>query len=82
LFALCRRATFDFTALSVEEHPACFIVRDHSGQALAYVYFEDEVGPTLGSEIIGAGRGETDRQQYRQTAGAFAQGLIAVLFAD
>ena len=23
---------------------ACFIVRDHDGQALAYVYFEDETG--------------------------------------
>jgi hypothetical protein len=22
---------------SVEEQPACFVVRDHSGQALAYV---------------------------------------------
>jgi hypothetical protein len=29
---------------SVEEQPACFIVRDHSGQQLAYVYFEDEPG--------------------------------------
>jgi hypothetical protein len=29
---------------SVEELDACFIVRDHSGQQLAYVYFEDEPG--------------------------------------
>ena len=27
---------------SVEEQDACFVVRDHSGQALAYVYFEEE----------------------------------------
>jgi hypothetical protein len=27
---------------SVEEQPACFVVRDHSEQTLAYVYFEDE----------------------------------------
>jgi hypothetical protein len=26
----------------VEEQPACFVVRDHNGQQLAYVYFEDE----------------------------------------
>jgi hypothetical protein len=27
-----------------EESDACFIVRDHNGQALAYVYFEEEPG--------------------------------------
>jgi hypothetical protein len=27
-----------------EETEACFIVRDHNGQALAYVYFEEEPG--------------------------------------
>jgi hypothetical protein len=27
---------------SVEDQPACFVVRDHNGQQLAYVYFEDE----------------------------------------
>jgi hypothetical protein len=29
---------------SVEEQPACFVVRDANGQQLAYVYFEDEPG--------------------------------------
>jgi hypothetical protein len=29
---------------SVEELDACFVVRDHNGQQLAYVYFEDERG--------------------------------------
>ena len=27
-----------------EETDACFVVRDHIGQPLAYVYFEDEPG--------------------------------------
>jgi hypothetical protein len=27
---------------SVEEQPACFVVRDHDEQALAYVYFKEE----------------------------------------
>ena len=29
---------------TAEETDACFIVRDAKGQALAYVYFEDEPG--------------------------------------
>jgi hypothetical protein len=28
----------------VDELDAAFVVRDHGGQALAYVYFEDEPG--------------------------------------
>jgi hypothetical protein len=29
---------------SVDELEACFVVRDHNGQQLAYVYYEDEPG--------------------------------------
>jgi hypothetical protein len=29
---------------SAEELDACFVVRDHGGQKLAYVYFEEEPG--------------------------------------
>ena len=34
---------------TAEETDACFIVRDHNGQALAYVYFEEEPGRRLGA---------------------------------
>jgi hypothetical protein len=34
---------------SVEETDACFIVRDHNGQALAYAYFEYEPGRRSGA---------------------------------
>jgi hypothetical protein len=37
---------------SVEEHPACFAVRDHNGQKLAYVYFEDEPGRRSAAKLL------------------------------
>ena len=55
---------------TVEEQPAYFVVRDQNGQALAYVYFEDEPGRRSAAKIIGAGRGEVDCRKYRKTAGA------------
>jgi hypothetical protein len=35
-----------------EEQPACFVVRDHNGQQLAYVYFEDELGRRWAAKLL------------------------------
>ena len=37
---------------SVEETDACLIVRDASGQALAYVYFEEEPGRQAAAKLL------------------------------
>jgi hypothetical protein len=38
---------------TIEEHnDACFIVRDQDGQALAYVYFEDEAGRRSAAKLL------------------------------
>jgi len=35
-----------------EANDACFIVRDNTGQALAYVYFEDEPGRRSAAKLL------------------------------
>jgi hypothetical protein len=37
---------------AVEDHNACFIVRDHGGQALAYVYYEDKPGRRSAANLM------------------------------
>jgi hypothetical protein len=31
---------------------ACFVVRDHNGQALAYIYFEEEPGRRSAAKLL------------------------------
>jgi hypothetical protein len=37
---------------TVEELDVCFVVRDHNGQQLAYVYFEDEPGRRSAAKLL------------------------------
>ena len=37
---------------TAEETDACFIIRDRNGQALAYVYFEDEPGRRSAANLL------------------------------
>ena len=37
---------------SVEDNGACFVVRDHNRQALAYVYFEEEPGRRSATKLL------------------------------
>jgi len=37
---------------TVDETHACFTVRDANGQALAYVYFEDEAGRRAAAKLL------------------------------
>ena len=37
---------------SVEDNGACFIVRDRSGQALSYVYYENDPGRRTAANLL------------------------------
>jgi hypothetical protein len=46
---------------SVEERPAAFAVCDAYGQALAYVYFEDEPGRRSAAKLLSKDEAEGSR---------------------
>jgi hypothetical protein len=47
---------------SAEETEACYIVRDANGQALAYVYYEQEPGRRAAAHLLNPRRGPADRR--------------------
>jgi hypothetical protein len=47
---------------SAEELDACLVVRDRGGQALAYVYFEDEPGRRSAAKLLRRMRREGSRR--------------------
>jgi hypothetical protein len=51
---------------SAEVAPNCFIVRDASGQQLAYIYYEDEPGRRSAARLL-------TRNEARRIAGNYRQ---------
>ena len=50
---------------SVVETPACFIVRDRAGQALAHLYYEESVGRSTANLLT--------KDEARRSAGKIAK---------
>jgi YD repeat-containing protein len=55
---------------TTEETDACFPVRDASGQALAYVYFEDQPGRRTAQRSTARSRAHTPLRRFILICGA------------
>jgi hypothetical protein len=51
---------------SVEETKACLIVKDQTGQKLAYVYFEDEPGRQAAAKLLTKDEARRAIERYRR----------------
>ncbi len=50
---------------TAQEIDACFIVRDHNGQNLAYVYFKGRARSEIGDEIAHVRLSKADCREYQ-----------------
>ena len=54
---------------TIDDNGACFIIRDHNGQALSYVYFESEPGRRTAANLLTRDEARRIALKYRQAAG-------------
>ena len=59
-----------------EANASCFIVKDNNGQALAYVYFEQDPGRRTAANSAYPRRGPPDRGQYCEAARAIETTVV------
>ena len=50
-----------------EANDACFIVRDSTGQAIGYFYFEEEPGRRSAAKLLSKGGGAADGSQLQRS---------------
>jgi hypothetical protein len=65
-----------FPPWSVENNGACFVVRDRSGQKLAYVYYEEEPGRRSSAKPLRKDEARRIAANVAKLPAAVAEGLV------